>query len=144
MDENGKQTHLYSAGGRASNYYSPASRALQEQLNQEIPPSDLTYVIKPKDSFKFSTETECVFLTSKISASANEPWDAISKSSPVLVRIKLEMFPSYLKQNYSKSFSEKILQDRWKRFGYLWLDDIVSEPVPIDLGSIVVKTVPGG
>jgi hypothetical protein len=140
LDENGKKIHLYSAGGRASNYDSPETRILQKQLNQKIPPSDLTYVIKVGDSFNFSTETECVFLKSKISASANESWNAISKSSPILIELKLEIFPSYLKQSNSKSFSEKALQDRWKKYGYLWLDDIVSEPIPLDLSSAMIKT----
>ncbi len=131
---------MYSAGGIASNYDSPETRILQKQLNQKIPPSDLTYVIKVGDSFNFSTETECVFLKSKISASANESWNAISKSSPILIELKLEIFPSYLKQSNSKSFSEKALQDRWKKYGYLWLDDIVSEPILLDLSSAMIKT----
>ncbi|MCV4607363.1 hypothetical protein OFB74_31155, partial [Escherichia coli] len=63
-----------------------------------------------------------------------------SKSSPILIELKLEIFPSYLKQSNSKSFSEKALQDRWKKYGYLWLDDIVSEPIPLDLSSAMIKT----
>lgn len=31
------------------------------------------------------------------------------------------------------------LQTRWRKYGYLWIDEIKSEPIPLDLNSFFVK-----
>lgn len=134
-DINGKQLFLYSTGGTASNFDSPETKISQKQLNKKIPPPNLTYVIKGGDSINFSIQTECVFLKSKNPSSANESWSEISKSSPVFIELTVEMFPSHLrKKNKTKSF-DKVLQENWKEFGYLWLEDIISKPIQLDLNS---------
>jgi len=141
LDKSGKELHLFSVGGRASNYESSEAILLQKELDKDLPPYDFTYLLGARESSSFKIETECVFLKSKISASANLSWDEISKAAPILIRLKLEVFPSYLKKQYeSESFSAFELKNRWKTVGYLLLDDIVSEPVPLNLNDAVVKT----
>lgn len=74
----------------------------------------------------------------------NALWDEVKNAKLLSLKLEYRVWPLDLENNSAENeprpFGKK-LRERWKTNGYLLLDDIVSEPVPISLNSVKVKTV---
>lgn len=129
-----------------------------KRLDSATPPASEIRVIKPGESFDFNDEWAFTFLKRK-AGNSNDPlwglssdhdvlWDEIKEARNLTLELAYRVWSSELEPRSDIAVDEKPfgkrLRNKWKESGYLWLDDIVSEPVPIDLGSVVVKTIPGG
>ncbi|MEZ5308369.1 MAG: hypothetical protein R2684_14580 [Pyrinomonadaceae bacterium] len=72
----------------------------------------------------------------------NSLWAEFEKAKSLSLRLKYRVWSLNL-EKYSlhakKKFGRK-LQKRWQKYGYLWLDDITTEPIPLDLRSASIKT----
>jgi hypothetical protein len=68
-----------------------------------------------------------------------ESWEKISKAPAAWLDVYLQVWPLNLEPaSYDRSKMEfgRKLQRRWKAIGQLWLDDIVSEPIKLDLDRL--------
>ena len=143
FDKNKARTYLYGFGTRRSNFVSPEVLELQNRLSVAKPPSKLTIILKKGESVSFKMKTECTFSKTRSKYDSNVTWQELLKATSVFMTITLEMFPHYLntkpKSNVYFAFGKEI-QKKWSKYGYLWLDDIVSEPIPLDLSSDIPKT----
>ncbi|GIU81257.1 MAG: hypothetical protein KatS3mg006_0321 [Pyrinomonadaceae bacterium] len=122
----------------------PDWRNIKKTLDAKAPPSSIikrvnvgeSIVFYGKEWFYFNKEKDKYFKPENFTW--NEIKDAKSLSLRLTYRIwSLDFETSSPREE--KKFGKK-LQKRWRKYGYLWLDDIVSEPVPLDLSSVVIKT----
>jgi hypothetical protein len=136
-DELKRCMSLYHIGGLKSTGDSNEVSQLRNQLDQERPPDSLTRLLKPGNSLTFTTKTSFVIFKRKSSYMQNESWDTLQTSSPLALVLTFEMFPGNLGQTASSTSAfGKVLQARWRKFGYLLIDEVVSKPIPIDLSIV--------
>ena len=120
-------------------------RVLSKQLDSKTPPPALIKKLEAGESFDFKTIGWLRFFKKRelYSSFADEAiWSEIENAKSLSLqntyRIwSLELEPRSAKGN-EKPFGKQ-LQKRWNKYGYLWLDDIVSEPIPLNLSSVVEK-----
>lgn len=113
----------------------------QQTFNKPSPIIDGVQLLKPNGTWQFSGS-----LSLELDRSITNPqdsWTNINNNSPLYLNVKIKTVDSYFIRNGKpiKGISFWLeIQKRWKKYGYLWLDDITSEPILLDLGSAVVKT----
>ncbi|MBF2021991.1 MAG: hypothetical protein IGR93_18335 [Hydrococcus sp. C42_A2020_068] len=120
---------------------------LRKKLDQPIPPPEETFILMPNEEKVIDAEPVGIGVlidpqkgfSSKDKESAS--WETIKNLSQLWIKVRAEPYPSWgLEPDcYGKSFGRE-LQKRWSKYGYLWLDDIFSEPIPLDLSSALIKT----
>jgi hypothetical protein len=116
---------------------SPEWSALRAALDQPKPPSDITQTINPGESWE--TTGDFVMRPPKTLERYRvdrEPTslELLKKASPLSIRVSCEVWPLNVEtQGGSRgaSFGRK-LQNRWRRFGLLLLDPIVSQPAEVE------------
>ena len=113
-------------------------RKLANDLDQPLPPTSLTMILKTGESWNWQTSVTLRFQDTP--KSYKVPWEEMkSLMSPLWLRVSFEMWPFNV-----ESFKPKLaakLQKRWRRFGYLWigassgrmhLARLTSEPIELD------------
>jgi hypothetical protein len=136
---------LASDAGWPSNDTSPEWTALRSSLDKPRPPAEETRLLVPGESWPLETSVTLVVPTdpSKYTSSRKkESLATIQQLSPVWLRVVCEVWPwnvEPLTPDRSKlQFGHK-LQQRWKDIGLLWLDEIYSEPMIIDVKTAIYK-----
>lgn len=116
----------------------------RNELNQSSPPLDKVHILMPNESWKWRGNT---FFTLPKQKKSNlfetESWENIKDLPEVWLHAICQVWSLNIepKSNDRSDFVfGKKLQKRWKDVGLLWLDDIRSEPIPLDLNSVVMKT----
>ncbi len=126
---------------------------IKKELDSEILQSTQIQSIKSGETLDFDAEWSFIFLKKKANGSNDPLWgysshfdvlsNEIKTAKNLSLQVTYRVWSSELElhsdRKDKKPFGKK-LQKRWKKYGYLWLDDIVSEPIPLDLSSAVVKT----
>jgi hypothetical protein len=123
-------------------------------MDKKSPPASQFHIVKNGETIDFFENLSFVFLKKKAVGSNDPYWgfgsdinvlaDEIKSAKNLKLALKYSVWSSELEPRSDllkniKPFGKK-LQKRWKKYGYLWLDDIVSEPIPFDLNSAIVKT----
>jgi hypothetical protein len=118
-------------------YGRPKWKLLHAALNQPEPPADLLRIIKPGDTM---VEDSFVVLRPpikllKFKVRPYAPWESLKEASPVWLRLECEAWPRNVEP---EPLSDKPnfgleLQKKWREFGDLQLNHIVSEPMELDL-----------
>jgi hypothetical protein len=113
---------------------------LHKSLNRALPPSALTRILAPGESFDFDglirldLPKEPAMYAS--SPTRSESLTRLQELSPVLLKVRCDPWPLNLdgvnNGRHKLKFGRE-LQLKWKHFGWLWLDDIYSEPITLDL-----------
>lgn len=136
---------LVADAGWPSNDTSPEWSTLRSKLDKAGPPEDVTRFLMPGESESVATSVRLVVPTdpSKYTSSKKkETLATIQELSPVWLRVVCEVWPwnvEPLDADRSKlKFGHK-LQERWKDTGVLWLDEIYSEPIMIDMKVASVR-----
>ena len=119
--------------------------ALRASLDKSRPPTDEIRILKPKESW--TTETT-VGVTVPIdpqkytSSRKKERLDVLQSLSPLWLRVTCLLWPENIeglgRNRDQLPFGHK-LQKRWKTDGVLWLDDMRSEPMALDLKTATYK-----
>jgi hypothetical protein len=149
----GKTPNTYSPQSKlTSEYYGESVntslkwKKFQNYLDKPYPPSDKTRILMPNESMKSKSVVNIAFPkeTNKGNFSdERESWANIKQLATIWMQTSNQVWSLNLEIS-SKGRDElrfgKKLQKRWKKYGYLWLDGIVSEPVRLDLSSAIVKT----
>jgi hypothetical protein len=117
----------------------PEWAALRQDLNKPTPPPDQTHIRMPNESWSLGA-TVGVSLPDHpemFARAKSRSLKEIKELSPVWLRVVYEVWPWNLepaadrrKLNYGRK-----LQRRWKTAGVLWLDEIYSEPMPLNLNN---------
>jgi hypothetical protein len=120
---------------------SPKWVIMRSILNQNVPAPDKIYILMPNEIM--TMETSIGFSLPKkpenFAYSRYASLKQILDASPVWLKVHCEVWPLNLepasgKNKLKKRFGHQLRQ-KWKRFGHLWLDDIDSEPIVLDLKS---------
>jgi hypothetical protein len=134
--------------GWPSNDTSPEWATLRSSLDKPGPPADETRLLVPGESWLLETSVRLVVPTdpSKYTSSRRkESLATIQQLSPVWLRVVCEVWPWNVEPlNSDRSqlkFGHK-LQERWKDIGLLWLDEIYSEPIMLDVRTATVRSAP--
>lgn len=130
---------LVADAGWPSNDISPEWATLRSNLDKPNPPADQTRLLIPGESRPMETSVRLVVPTdpSKYTSSRKkESLATIQQLSPVWLRVVCEVWPWNVEPlNADRSelkFGHK-LQKRWKDVGLLWLEEIYSEPIMMDV-----------
>lgn len=122
---------------------SPEWTVLRNALNQPSPPQDKVRILMPDESWKWEGRVQISLPKSdKDAFSDKETWESIRRLPAVWLRAicqvwSLNLEPKGTDRDELKFGNE--LQKRWKNTGLLWLDDIQSEPIALDLKTAVVR-----
>lgn len=117
---------------------------LRNDLNQPSPPLDKVRVLNPNEAWKWQSRIQIALPKSDKGnfSDHRESWENIKKLPNVWLRTVCQVWPLNLERQGSDrkhlEFGTK-LQKRWKDSGLLWLEGIPSEPVALNLGSVIVK-----
>ena len=132
--------------GWPSNDISPEWATLRSNLDKPRPPADETRLLMPGESWPVETSVRLVVPTDPskyTSLSKKESLATIQQLSPVWLRVVCELWPWNVEQlNADRNqlkFGHK-LQERWKDTGLLWLDEIYSEPIMLDVRTATVRS----
>jgi hypothetical protein len=143
LDVRNRQYLAYS--GRSSSEVTSAKWAsLRRSLDKPSPPSALTRTLKPGETLRFDGWIRIDLANDpKMYASLGNRSESLSRLqelSPVLLQVRCEAWPHYLEgadtQRQNLVFGRE-LQLRWKAAGLLWLDEIYSEPITLDLKPVM-------
>jgi len=127
---------VYRVGGKKSRNSEERVR-IRNGLDCESPPAELIALLRHGEELNFGKKVGLVFFKSRVSSSPNETWDSIVKSAPTWLTIEVETIPDLTDGLMAESGSlTKELQKRWLKHGVLWVDTIVSRPIPIDFSIV--------
>lgn len=112
--------------GPANSQSSPMWVEMRKQLNIVSPPPALSHIIQPHELFLKEIETFVII----------RDGDNLAPGSKIWLQIVLEMWPSSIDPaqlgHGGKSFGDG-LRRKWQSFGDLWLQPVLSSPIPFDL-----------
>ena len=120
----------------------PDWQNIKKTLDSETPPSNIIKEIEVGKSIVFNAKEWLYFKKEKDKyfRSENFTWNEIKAAKSLSIRLKYRIWSLdfEVSPREEKKFGKK-LQKRWSEYGYLWLEDIRSEPIPLDLNSAGVK-----
>ena len=138
-------TVLVADAGWPSNDISPEWATLRANLDKPSPPTDETRFLMPGESWPLETSVRLVVPTdsSKYTSSRNKESLAVIQQLPrVWLRVVCEVWPTNVEplttDRSDLEFGHKLRQ-RWKETGLLWLDEIYSEPIAMDVKTASYK-----
>lgn len=118
----------------------PQWREIRKSIDKPTPPENLTVVILPHKSVKFDREAGMV-VTNKRNRPAREGEDKsleeLKQVSQFFLRVWVNLWPSWGIEETTRKELGLRLRERWQQFGFLWLDQIDSIPVQVDLKKAI-------
>lgn len=112
------------------------SRAkLRDSFDKPAPPNDIFLILNPEKEWELQSAVYLEFEKKKSGSAKNAGWEEIREISPMLLQVTFGMWPVNVEPSLTPDdpqFGRK-LRERWKTVGYLWLDDLTSEPIELDL-----------
>lgn len=115
---------------------------LRKSLNQPLPPPDKVRILMPNESWQLEDSVSIALPTESGKSSFDpkrESWENIQELPAVWLQVICQMWPLNLEppsnDRTKKRFGHK-LQKRWEDVGLLWLDDVRSEPIMLDLKKV--------
>jgi len=119
--------------------FPPKWTALRAGLDKPSPPTAETRTLMPNETWLVDASvgvTVPVDPKRDISSVNKESLEVIRRLSPIWFRVTCEVWPWNLEgmgpSREKLEFGHK-LQGRWHQFGLLWLDEVNSEPMKLDL-----------
>ena len=145
--ESRTNSFVYHASGWPSIYKFPEYQILANLLDKSIPPTGITRVMRPGESWSWDTS---ITLNLQEWNSCNQHigveigWEEIKRrTTPLWLRVSYELWPFNV-ENFKPNLGG-ILQKRWKKHGLLYLDDkrgrywhatLTSEPIELRLDHV--------
>ena len=130
---------LASDAGWPADSNAPEWAALRSNLDKSEPPANEIRVLMPGESRPLETSVRLVVPTDPskfISSRKKESLATIQQLSPVWLRVVCDLWPlnvEPLDSGRTKLKFSHRLQKRWEKVGFLWLDEIYSEPMMVDV-----------
>jgi hypothetical protein len=130
---------LYSSCRLPSIEAPPDWESIRSEFDKSAPPQNRIKVLKSEETFEFPASLLFRFPTKRDLDSVdrdNALWGEIKEAKSLSLQLTYRIWSLELEKRSSRreqrSFG-KTLQRRWKKYGYLWLDDIVSERIVLEL-----------
>lgn len=127
----------------------PQWLSLRTNLNKPQPPTDKMRILDPNESWAMEaivSVTVPIDLKKYTSSAKKEKLQVLKELSPIWLRVTCEIWPwnieGLVRDREQLPFGHK-LQKRWKDAGLLWLEDMRSEPIQLDLKTAVYKPASG-
>ena len=124
---------------------SPEWTVLRNALNQSSPPPDKIRVLTPNESWKWEDAVDIALPQSSNKnyfSDKRESWESLEQLQTVWLQTICQVWSLNLEAKNSEQ-TELIfgneLQTRWKDVGLLWLDNIQSEAIALDLRTAVIN-----
>lgn len=119
-------------------------KKIKSDLDKSSPPEGNTWVLMPGQAFNFEDRVlvDLPLKPNVLTREENSSLRYLKEVSPVWLNLKVETWDKvHIEVKNSNGHTEKpkfyrVLKNRWKKFGYLWLEDITSEPIMLELKSI--------
>jgi hypothetical protein len=131
------------SGGSSVNTSSKWVKA-RKNLDQASPQSDSTTIILPNQSLFFDSDVTIVCNQERSDSIPEHPtFNELKEVGTIWVRACYEAWSPNLEPNQHKNHELKfgrMLQQRWKNFGRLWINDLCSEPIQLNLNTATYKT----
>lgn len=125
-------------------YISPAWAKMRKALDQQAPSPDVTTILLPNQKTEFDL---AVYITGNEKRGDSFPehptFNELKEISTLWMRVSYEAWSFNLEPNprhYGNMKFGHNLQKRWAKYGKLWLDNIYSEPIQLDLNTAQYKT----
>lgn len=135
--------------GYSNDSTSDAWKHRRQFLDSHLPPNDMTMILKKGESKQFLVQIPLMF---DKSCSIKRPreeereilWSEASALKTLYLRIVFHAWNANLEEGWysAKSKFGKKLQKKWKSIGYLYLDDIITDPIEVKLDG-GMDTAPG-
>lgn len=109
----------------------------RRHLDQQRPPSDLTRIIAPGESFVYVSEARLYIEKAGSFDKSSEPWAVIRDTPSLWLQVTLEMWPVNVEPTVNPNKPEfgRKLQRRWRMVGQLQLERLTSEPMQLNFPS---------
>lgn len=133
--------YLYESTMYPSNYNSPKLEKYRQQINIITPPQEYFRYISPNNSWCFNIDTVIEIPKKSGESLYKMSWNEIKSSSQLWMQLEVNFWYSNIEPvefREEKRFGKK-LRKQWEKYGYLWLDDVKSEPILLDLKSLINK-----
>lgn len=143
-----RREYLYRSSIGAGNDISPKWERYRRKLDRTAPPKKHFRYVLPKQSWRFEFET--VLSITKIVDGGNGftflgnnkiDWSEMKSLPELWMTTEIPLWFSNIEpiaDRDERRFGKK-LREQWKQYGFLWLDDMESEPLRLDLKSALDK-----
>lgn len=121
--------------------FSEEWKNLRESLDKENPPPALIRVLEPNETWSFVSE-ETIITAKEAGLIRPLTLEKLRNSSPCWIKVFFQVWSRNIEldsKDRAKLPFSKVLQNRWSEYGNLWIEDIASEPIQIDLSSAEEK-----
>ncbi|MBK8148990.1 MAG: hypothetical protein IPK58_12480 [Acidobacteria bacterium] len=131
-----------------SDLYSKEWDDLRLALDADSPASDKTILVKPNESWEFSYRDFFFNISKKklFASFASSPSKNDRQLPQVWIRLHYATWSPNIEPRQKYRAADRLfgrmLQKRWESSGYLMLEELVSEPISLDLSSAIVKKEP--
>ena len=111
---------------------------IRKVLNTSFPPNEFIRVINPGESWDYEFNEILYFeKRSKPRNSDCKSWDVVKEIDTLLLKEKIMVWPNMIERSSKSSKYGLSLRKKWKEKGYLLIDNIISEPIPINLREAI-------
>jgi hypothetical protein len=116
----------------------------KDLLDIKKPPSNKIFSLLPEQSIEYEDGFRLDVPKEESKRFEFSPWERktlseLKQLSPVFIKLQGCSVRGYGINEAKKDrflFAQK-LQKRWMKYGYLWLEDVVSEPIQLDLNNTI-------
>jgi len=126
-----------------SNIYAKEWDDLRATLDVDSPIKEKTLILKPNESLVFSYILSFNMSKKQLLPLKLTYYEKENHSFKVWIKLQYASWsPNIEPKGEHRAINlvfGKMLQKRWKSFGHLMLESLDSEPIPLDLGSAVMK-----
>ena len=111
---------------------------IRKVLNASFPPNEFIRVINPGESWDYEFYQGLSFeKRSKPINSGCKSWDVIKEIDTLWLQKEFIVWPNMIERNSKSSKYGLSLRKKWKEKSYLLIDNIISEPIPINLREAI-------
>ena|SRR5262245_15255186 len=129
-------------GGPSASFWI-AWENMRKALDQAIPPSRLTRIVLPAQSLTFDSTVTIVCNKKPSGSIPDHPtFNELQEAGTLWLRVYYETWSLNLERDSPDAIKRRFghkLQERWKKYGKLLLDDMYSEPIKIELKEATYK-----
>lgn len=134
--------YLFRLVGYPSIDRGPEWGELRKSVNKRAPPTDVIRILAPNETWSLETTTWFYIGKETNIDRDSKPWKTIREASPVWLQVTFELWPKNIEPRPERGERDfgKMLQHRWRRVGELQLENLTSDPMPLDFSSFKVNS----
>lgn len=128
---------MFGWGGRQSNPGDEYRTKLRSELEVDPPPPNMTTTLTRDETVVFTRTQTLIVNKTEDPSLGIESWATLVNSSPLDLYLSCGTFPENLDgQTEDVGSFGSALRVRWEQYGNLWLDDLETAPIQLDLRGL--------